>query len=536
MLWWCLAAVATLLAHDAGAAPSPFAINLSPSPLAINLNPVVTLPYGKYQGSVTNGVVSYLGIPYAQPPTGDLRLRRPLPIEDGTFGDTVNNATNWGNYCVQMPVYAGEAFGESGTADEIPEGESEDCLNLNVVAPAVTTKLLPVVIYGGGFEFGSTQLYNATPMVTRSISSGKPIVFMSMQYRLNALGFLASSEVQDAKVGNLGLWDKKASFQWVQDHIEKFGGDKNQVTISGGQLPTDNFLHGQKWFDSLSSTLGCSGSDDPLGCLRTVDAAAFRSAIVRLPGAFTYQQLALPFFPRTDGVFLTESAQKSVTEGRYAKVPLLSTGCEDEGTQFSFYANNVTTDQDWMDYIHKMYLPSASQAEIITLSNLYPQDPTQGSPYDTGYSFSVTPQFKRLASFSGDFYFESTRRLLLSYASKTQNTWSYRFSRGKGNPYIGAYHSSDIALYFGDQLTLPNAEWQGVDYLTNFASTMDPNSVINGTEPTLAYWPKYTSEGKEQLSFVDRPLGGKNGLLVTVDNFREEAMAFVIQLFLKHPM
>jgi carboxylesterase type B len=94
--------------------------------------------------------------------------------------------------------------------------DSEDCLTLNIVKPATATATsnLPVLvwIFGGGFVLGSTSMYDGSAIVTKSQKLGQPVIFVSMNYRLSGLGFLASKEVREAGVGNLGLQDREFRF------------------------------------------------------------------------------------------------------------------------------------------------------------------------------------------------------------------------------------------------------------------------------------------------------------------------------------
>lgn len=83
------------------------------------------------------------------------------------------------------------------------------------------------------------------------------------------------------------------------------------------------------------------------------------------------------------------------------------------------------TDAETREYIAENYLPNASADQIDKLLQLYPQDPADGSPYDTGFNNTLTPQYKRLASLQGDFYFQAPRRFLLQQRSANQNAWSY---------------------------------------------------------------------------------------------------------------
>lgn len=93
--------------------------------------------------------------------------------------------------------------------------DSEDCLTINVVRPAgiSATAKLPVVawIFGGGFQLGSPSMYDGSSIVSRSVALGQPVIYVSMNYRVSAFGFLAGKEVKDAKVGNLGLQDRTSA-------------------------------------------------------------------------------------------------------------------------------------------------------------------------------------------------------------------------------------------------------------------------------------------------------------------------------------
>lgn len=102
-------------------------------------------------------------------------------------------------------------------------------------------------------------------------------------------------------------------------------------------------------------------------------------------------------------MFLTQAPFDSVAAGAYAKVPLVTGDCDDEGTLFSVTsAPSITTDAQAVGYIQSNYLYNATAAEIADVALLYPDDPVQGSPFGTGYLNQLTPQFKRIAAFTGE--------------------------------------------------------------------------------------------------------------------------------------
>merc|ERR1711971_920385 len=156
----------------------------------------------------------FLGIPYAEPPTGDRRFRNPVPVtsweEEG-----VRSASEFGPVCLQMPYSA---------PDKI-EG-SENCLYLNIYTKDVTASK-PVLFYlhGGSFIAGDPQ------RLTGEYLLEEDIVLVTVQYRLGPLGWLTTADGEAP--GNYGLQDQLLALKWVQQHIGAFGGDKDIVTLAG---------------------------------------------------------------------------------------------------------------------------------------------------------------------------------------------------------------------------------------------------------------------------------------------------------------
>lgn len=186
--------------------------------------PTVTIKNGTIAGlhSSQYNQDFFLGVPFAQPPVGDLRFRTPRSI-DTRFLSTLS-ATQ----------YASECVGYGG--DQIGYPVSEDCLYYNVIRPSgYEHQSLPVGvwIHGGGFAEGGTrdQRYNLSFIVQNSVEMGNPIIGVSIAYRLHAWGFLASQEVVGAGQTNLGLRDQRLALHHLQENIAAFGGDPTKVTI-----------------------------------------------------------------------------------------------------------------------------------------------------------------------------------------------------------------------------------------------------------------------------------------------------------------
>ena len=161
----------------------------------------------------------FRGIPFAKPPTGSLRFRKPEPY--GRWKGTLD-ATSFGAACLQnIPDFMAETY---------PVKTSEDCLFLNVFVPKILDRTkkssVMVSIHGGGLEVG----YGHQDDLSKMAMEGD-VIMVSLNYRLGAFGFLALDH--PALRGNYGLWDQKLALQWVHDNIAAFGGDPDSVTIFG---------------------------------------------------------------------------------------------------------------------------------------------------------------------------------------------------------------------------------------------------------------------------------------------------------------
>ncbi|GKZ72316.1 hypothetical protein AnigIFM60653_006407 [Aspergillus niger] len=191
-----------------------------------------------------NGTQSrrFAGIPYAQPPVGDLRWRKPQPyplqqLPVGQPGDTYDG-TRFGPVCPQ-PIYSKAVSSHGGPKHTY----HEDCLRLNIWTPVpdpqVRNPKWPVVIWfhGGWFQIGDpSQEPGMDP--TELISTAKlNAIFIAVGYRLNVFGFLAGEALREEsagqEVGNYGLWDQRLALEWVYQNIAAFGGDPENITISG---------------------------------------------------------------------------------------------------------------------------------------------------------------------------------------------------------------------------------------------------------------------------------------------------------------
>ncbi|KAJ7157871.1 Alpha/Beta hydrolase protein [Mycena crocata] len=543
-----------LLAHAHAAAGS----FLPPRP-----GPTVLLDNQNFTGVVQlRNTESFLGIPFALPPVGpDRRFHLPVPVPRYSRPHSVAVPAI---ACPQQRIVSPIQLGPllllnevakliSQTAFEKFTPSQEDCLTIDVIKPATATPTskLPVVvwIFGGGFEMGSStpsDFHIGGPtVVDRSIKAGQEVVYVAMNYRVSAFGFLASKEVRAAGVGNLGLHDQREALRWVQRYIHEFGGDPNQVTLwgesagaisislhmlafggttdglfhgavmqSGAPIPVGPLENGQKYYDDIVRKTGCLKFSDTLACLRTVDYEILKKAQDESPFIFSPQSLVLAWLPREDGVFLTDNPQRLVEQGKIANIPIISGSVDDEGTLFSFSTLDVNTDEKVSEYINRVYIPGASPEHLKKINEFYPSAPTLQC---LGLLHPISKQFKRLAEFQGDIVFQAPRRFFQQRLPSTQKQWSFLHKRLDNTPCLGAFHSSDILKVINDDL---------VDYVINFARNFDPN-----VGASVKLWPPYSTAAPNMMTF--KPLRQTS---ISNDTYRADAMELLTDLSLVFPL
>jgi carboxylesterase type B len=204
--------------------------------------PVVDLGYAQYRGNTTFrsnfSTDVFYGIRFAQAPVGQLRWQPPQNIEahNDYNPSEIMDAQAPSPSCVQgRPAWRSDSRpGQTAPVGPVPVIGQEDCLLLDVYVPEKPqSTALPVLvnIHGGGYTQGSASQNAWQAMVN---ASGGSMIYVAVQYRLGAYGFLSSSEVRENGQANAGLLDQRSSLDWVQRNIRAFGGDPSKVTIIGG--------------------------------------------------------------------------------------------------------------------------------------------------------------------------------------------------------------------------------------------------------------------------------------------------------------
>ncbi|KAJ8910437.1 hypothetical protein NQ315_016982 [Exocentrus adspersus] len=309
-------------------------------------SPTVTIKQGELRGCIGTDIdggriISFLGIPYAKPPIGELRFKAPIPA--GPW-EGIRDATKEGDICYSRDMFLRTMAG------------SEDCLNLNVFTkslPERSNPLKPVMvwIHGGAYLSGSnrTSMYGPEFLLTQDI------VLVSINYRLGALGFLSSEDTTLGIPGNAGLKDQTLALKWVQENISSFNGDPNNVTIFGESAgsasvhfqilsPTAKGLfhkailqsgsalnywtYGRNMVKELAKEMGHDASDEKeaLNILKTASVESIYQAQEKLEEIRKPGQKAnfAPVIEKpNDTAFITSEAIDTIRSGNYNKVPLI---------------------------------------------------------------------------------------------------------------------------------------------------------------------------------------------------------------------
>ncbi|KAI9711686.1 MAG: hypothetical protein M1828_001797 [Chrysothrix sp. TS-e1954] len=382
--------------------------------------------------------LGFKGIRYAQPPTGTLRWQAPRAPAVNRSG--VIKAFEFGAICPQSDDNAPFDGATNGTFG------SEDCLFLNVWAPP-NARGLPVVawIHGGGWGEGSAVGFDFSNMINANDAG---LIGVSLQYRaserelilkLGAFGFLSSAEVAQYGRVNTGLLDQNFALQWIQSHIEAFGGDPRKVTIMGWDDPdpviaTTNssgvgesagagsvMLHGLSYDGTLGDTLfqnliaaspglvtqynyndfvptqaymafathaGCAptlpfgnSSQTIFDCLVSKPSEELQKADFLVSASGFSGSWA--FLPVTDGVFSTGSPSTQLLKRKLNGNRLLVGSNAEEGP--AFVPRDITTETALVNMLTRMF-PLFSNNDIAKILLYYPSKNTSVDPNAPEYA------------------------------------------------------------------------------------------------------------------------------------------------------
>jgi para-nitrobenzyl esterase len=491
------------------------AVATAPALHASETSPKVRVRTGALRGAIEpeTAVASYKGIPYALPPTGKLRWQPPVPAP---AWEGVRDAGKFGNACLQPPQNPAGLY----TGGMAPL--SEDCLTLNVWTPTDARELPVMVwIHGGAHVGGSSSepLYDGTRLAE------KGIVFVSINYRLGLLGFLAhpalSAESPDGLSGNYGLLDQIEALRWVQDNIAAFGGDPKRVTIAGesaGGLSVIALLASPLARGLFSAAIVQSGympayralRDETLGLRSAEQEGLALARAARVPSSAAALRAAnlVELFqaglktgwqpePVIDGFVLTRQLAETFARGEQAKVPVLAGFNEGEIRSLPFLMPKHPKSQEAYEAdVRKRFGAMASGFLAV-----YP---------------GTDPKADVMASIRDGLYGWAAQYLVRQQAAAGQPAYLYYFRHSTPAQRardLAAFHASEIPYIFGTS-TAPARNWPQPPATSEEAQLVQAmmsywTSFVRDGVPRAEGrpdWPRFTPEQREYLDIDERPM------------------------------
>lgn len=465
-----------------------------------------TVAQGEIEGEQHDGYTLFKAIPYAEAPVGNLRWKKPVAKAPW---QGVYKAENWGNRPWQ-----------SGDPNKGGSPMSEDCLYLGIQTPATSTaERLPVFvnIHGGGFSTGS---YNGTQ--DSFVKEG--IVYVSIEYRLGALGFMAhpelSKESPEGISGNYGIYDQIMALNWIHDNIAAFGGDPEQVTICGesaGGISVAILCASPLCKGLFRNAISESGSSHTpvsdqahggVGNNKTAAAAAelgaeFQKKFAKVKNIKQFRKVSAQeiinntgyaqFWPVVDGVAIVDDIYKQYEQGNYNDVNVIVGYNSDEGSLFMHGGTMAT----YKAMVAAQFGPFAEK-----IMEAYPANNDQEATW-------------ALQDLMRDSMFGWGTWAWADLQSKTgkSNVYFYYFDQKSDNTMLkntrGATHVAEMPFIYDwhwGKMTKSEEHMAQIlpQYWINFIKTGDPNA------DGLPYWTTY-KRGESTVMYM------KEGFHLTTD-------------------
>ena len=493
--------------------------------------PKVKMANGTLEGVSSSGINIFKGIPFAQPPVGDLRWKAPQPVKNW---DGVRKADQFGPRAMQKPIYGDMNFRSNGV--------SEDCLYLNVWTPAKSsTEKLPVLVYfyGGGFAAGdgSELRYDGESM------SRKAVISVTVNYRLGIFGFFAHPELSKETIykgsGNYALLDQSAALKWVQQNISAFGGDPKRVTIAGesaGSISVSAQMASPLSKNLIAGAIGESGAmiNPTLAPVTLAEGEKTGLNFASKIGAKSIADLrAIPaeklldeatqrdvsrFSATIDGYFYPKLPEEIFAAGEQAHVPLLVGWNSEEMNYRRVIGTGEPTPENYLKALQTLYGDKANEA-----LKYFP-----GSANEEVIQSATALSSDRFIAFSTWKWFD--------LCSKTGKSPVYRYFYERPRPTMrsemgnavaglaggvikepaantpkapaatGAVHSAEIEYALGNLPTNRVYDWQPDDYkvsaimqefFANFIKTGNPNGI------GLPSWPVANNGSTVQVMHIN---------------------------------
>ncbi|XP_064471255.1 cholinesterase 1-like [Ornithodoros turicata] len=490
--------------------------------------PIVKTKLGAVAGQrielIGRGVDVFWGIPYAEPPVGNLRLKKSVPVRPWSV---TLQATRRPNQCRQNPDEWPPVPGKSSNC-------SEDCLYLNIWTPAniVPGELRPVMvwIHGGDFILGSSSwdYYDGA-----MLSAYGDVVIVSVNYRLGRLGFLNAGS--EAAPGNQGLYDQNLALKWIKEHVDSFGGNASSVTVFGQDAgaasiamhimsPLSSGLFQRAILQSGSAfwrlressmwkghvPLGSKAVTKPMNCTssrakKDFDELLSATNVDRRRRRKDVEDVYHIYGPTFDNEFLPLNQHMAFSMGLFNEVEVLIGSNKNEGA-FEFRRQ-----LQWKNFIDSEEFTSLNLLHYIkTFFNEYRFKRQLGAAATEGIYYYFASNLKGsdivhnrqyVFDFVGDYlYVCPTVYFADALADHNTSVFYYRFNHGSVGPerppWAAATHFDEVPYVFGRPIRHPEhytteekeLSVSMMDTWVSFAKAGKPAS------PSGQPWPRYSSE------------------------------------------
>lgn len=482
---------------------------------------------GIFVGRRKDSLLVFRGIPFACPPVGELRWKKPQPAPDG---DDVREAYYNGKTPIQTEWH-------SERASYYPQGE--DCLYLNVwTAPEAQPKgkTVMVFIHGGSYGWGGTAdpLYDGENFV----KAHPEIVLITIGYRVGLMGFVDFSQIEGGEAfpdaPNLGIWDQIEALKWIRRNAEAFGGDPEKVTIfgesaGGGSVSILPFIPEAKGL--FRRVIAESGS--AALTYSKEECADFTRRLVKETGAVDMRDLMLLSesklmefneklnyynnFPQRDGVLIPEDPYAPYREGRTADIDMMIGTNADET---NYWINEVG---GFIPF--RIGLPIQYENDLRLLKPEDRERARQFMKMRGGYSLWKISEF-----FTEIMFRLPAVRQAEEHSRNGGKVYMYYWKEHSRLPHLRACHAVELAYVFGNtEDTIytgkpadPALSRQVQDQWVRFAQTGDPG------DENLP-WPAYETEERWTMILAENsgaekdPLSEQRKLLDPILEYRLNA-------------